>query len=328
MAAVSTRVATRTGRWLLAGVAVAVLVVGGIIVATVPRGEPAVTVAYEDGRDAAMVVRIVIEEIDGTRGTMKVRVGAAPGGVDLPPDGVTLLTEIEGVEPLRVQPNSLTTAEAEGEIRFDSGSVSGYPYDRYAGTFSLAAVTGSPGTFDDLDGATLVPISITMIDSSSGYQLAAAVEDPLSDSDPNFATVSYDISRSVPVVVWASTMMAIYWLLTATVVAVVAAVVLGYREWETRHLAWLAAMIFAFTSFRAAAPGSPPIGVYFDFASFFWAELLVALALAVMTVNFLVGRNIAGLEGPAFDAADDPVGEERHGDRGASAAVSGPDGHR
>jgi hypothetical protein len=309
--AVRRRVTARTGRWLLVGVAIAVLVVGGIIVATVPRGEPDVTVAFEDDRDAAVAVRIVIEEIDGTRGTMKARVAAVPGGADLPDDGVTLLTEIDGLEPLRVQANSIALAEGEGEIRFDSGSVGGYPYDRYGGSFSLVAVKGSPATFDEIVDTTFVPVSLTMIDGSSGYQLDAAIDDPVEGTDRNFATISYDISRSAPVVVWASTMMAIYWLLTATVVAVVLAVLLGYREWETRHLAWLAAMIFAFTSFRAAAPGAPPIGVYFDFASFFWAELLVALALAAMTVNFLVGHNIAGLEGPALDDLDPaPVGPD------------------
>lgn len=307
MAGVSGAGATRTGRELLGAVVLAVLAVGAVIAVTVPRGVPDVTVTFEDADDATVVVRIVIEEIDGTRGTMKVRVAAAAGGgADLPSQGVTVLTEIEGAEPLRVVPGSLTTAEAQGEIRFETGTISGYPYDRYGGTFSVVAVTGSPDTFDEIADAELVPIAITLIDGSSGYQLSASVVDPSPGTDRILATIAYDISRSVPVVVWASTMMAIYWLLTATVVAVVLAVVLGYREWESRHLAWLAAMIFAFTSFRAAAPGSPPIGVYFDFASFFWAELLVALALAALTVNFLVGRNIAGLEGPALDDQEPP----------------------
>ena len=94
--------------------------------------------------------------------------------------------------------------------------------------------------------------------------------------------------------------------------------VLGFREWETRHLAWLAAMIFAFTSFRAAAPGSPPIGVYFDFASFFWAELIVAVGLATMVVKYLVGRDIPGADGGSgqdgpIDAPIDEPGPARSG---------------
>lgn len=288
-------------------VALAVAAVGGIIVATVPRGEREATVAFEDTGDAEVVVRIVIEDVDGTHGTMKVRLIAGPGTAEVPAEGYTVLTEIDGVEPIRVQPDTITSTQADGDLRFDEGNVSGYPFDRYAGSFAIVAVRGSPSTIEDVVAGQVVPVSITMIDGSSGYEVAARVEDPFAGTDPFFVDIVYDIDRSTPVVAWASIMMAIYWLLTATIVAVVLAVVLGYREWETRHLAWLAAMIFAFTSFRAAAPGSPPIGVYFDFASFFWAELLAALALAVLVVNYLMGRNIAGLEGPGVEPAEVPA---------------------
>ena len=84
-------------------------------------------------------------------------------------------------------------------------------------------------------------------------------------------------------------MMTMYWLLSFAVISVTAVVVLRLREWESRHLAWLGAMIFAFASFRTTAPGTPPVGVYLDFAAFFWAEVIVAASLMALVGFYLLG---------------------------------------
>lgn len=288
---------TKTGRRVLVAVALATLVVGLVIVATVPRGDRETSVTEDVAADAAVQVRIVIEDIDATRGTMKVTVAAVPSGDEVPPEGYSVLTDLEGLDPLRLQADALNATEGEGEARFASGSVSGYPFDRYDGTISLLAVAGTPNTFADVEGAEIVPISVTVVDSSNGFDLAASVVGSGGTSEEPLSQIGYSIDRSRPVLVWASVMMAIYWLLTAAIVAVVLVTILGFREWETRHLAWLAAMLFAFVSFRNAAPGSPPIGVYFDFASFFWAEMIVALCLAALVVKYLIGRS-SGLSVP------------------------------
>jgi len=219
----------------------------------------------------------------------------ATGNEPVPAEGLSVLTDVEGLAPLRVQDDSLTIDEGEGEVRFDRGSVGAYPFDRYDGAFALLAVRGSPNTFTEVIDSETVPMSLTVIESTSGFDLDATADD-FGGEVLELVQVSYTATRTAPVLVWVSIMMAIYWLLTAAVVAVVLVTVLGFREWETRHLAWLAAMIFAFTSFRAAAPDSPPIGVYFDFASFFWAELIVAVCLAVMVIKYLVGHGISGTD--------------------------------
>jgi hypothetical protein len=192
----------------------------------------------------------------------------------------------------------------------------------------LLAVEGAPSTITDAFGARSVPLSLTVIESTTGFDLEAGHDDQSGGGLASLVLVTYTATRTPPVLVWASIMMAIYWLLTAAVVAVVLVSVLGYREWETRHLAWLAAMIFAFTSFRAAAPDSPPIGVYFDFASFFWAELIVAICLAAMVVKYLVGRNVAGTDGAdapdVADVADDDADQDRGIEASDPSTVSGP----
>lgn len=304
-----------TGRRVLLAVGAATLVIGGLIVATVPRGEQEGAVTAETTADAVVHVTVVVEEIDAERGSMKVRMSAVPTGNEpLPPEGLSVLADVEGLEPLRVQDDSLTVDEGEGEVRFDGGTVGAYPFDRYDGDFGVLAVRGSPNTFTDVVASETVPLSLTVIGSTSGFDLDAAAE--VLDLDVlTLVQVRYTATRTTPVLVWVSIMMAIYWLLTAAVVAVVLVTVLGFREWETRHLAWLAAMIFAFTSFRSAAPDSPPIGVYFDFASFFWAELIVAVCLAIMVTTYLIDRRIGGPDAP------DPTEPTVDDDAGAAEVV-------
>ena len=40
-------------------------------------------------------------------------------------------------------------------------------------------------------------------------------------------------------------------------------------------------------AFRNVAPGQPPIGVFFDRASFFWAIAIVTFSLVALVVHYL-----------------------------------------
>ncbi len=292
------------GRRVLVAVVLATVLIAGVnMVVLVPGdGSSAVTIATEG--TGVVVVRVVIDDVDANRGVMKVRLAAVPGSDPIPDGGISVLADVEGIAPLRVEPDPLTTAEDAGEIRFERGNVSAYPFDTYSGEFAMLAVAGTPNTFADVVASETVPMTVVMVDASSGFDVVAAVDTDVG-GDVEVAGITYSVDRSPPSVVWASIMMGIYWLLTAAIVAVVLVVVLGHREWETRHLAWLAAMLFAFASFRAAAPGSPPIGVYFDYVSFFWAELIVALCLAALVTFYLASTNIPGAT-PAGDPPDEP----------------------
>lgn len=49
-----------------------------------------------------------------------------------------------------------------------------------------------------------------------------------------------------------------------------------------------AALLFAFASVRNAQPGTPPIGTYSDFISFFWAEVIIALCLVILVFTWVL----------------------------------------
>jgi len=185
--------------------------------------------------------------------------------------------------------------EASMDIPLETGTISAYPFDSYETSVRISAERGDPAR-PSWAPADDIPIDVEAFNAAVGYDVGMDAK----DEGNNSTLLDFHMSRATPVVSWVSIMMAIYWSLSFAVIGVAALVVLRQREWETRHLAWLGTMIFAFATFRATAPGSPPVGVYLDYAAFFWAEVIVALAL--MT---LVGFYMIGLHGPG-SPVDEP----------------------
>src|SRR5205814_922843 len=58
------------------------------------------------------------------------------------------------------------------------------------------------------------------------------------------------------------------------------------RRFEEGFTGFLAVLLFAFPTVRNSLPGIPPVGVLLDYAAFFWAEALVALALIVLITGW------------------------------------------
>jgi hypothetical protein len=278
---------------------------------TVPRGYPEETLTREAAPGAVVRVSICVDNIDANRNSMKLRISTSlidtGGSSSAPSGGVTVSADVDTVPRIRMQVGS-APQETTAEVPFERGEVAAYPFDRYVGSFVLRAVTTASGQPSGEEGAQRgepVPMELVLIDASIGFLGSGTVE-PLGDG----FDIHLDLSRTVPVVVWASAMMAMFWILSLAVVAVTLAVVFRLREWESRHLAWLAAMLFAFSTFRATAPGSPPIGVYLDYAAFFWAYGLVVLSLVALVVFYLVGLGppVDHVDRHVDDHVDDHVG--------------------
>ncbi len=238
--------------------------------------------------DAPVAVLITLDSFDAARGVVTVSVQAAGDTSAVEEDVVTVFTDIAGVEPIRL-PESNFTAPESGDIRVDSADLVSYPFDDYDFEMTIAAFTGDPLT--DVDPAGLsasvpVPIEVQVIATISGFRTTATVT-----RTEDVPTVAVELTRPRATRVWASAMMAIFWLLAIAAMAVVVATLAGLLAFETRHLAWLTAMIFAFAAFRNTAPGSPPIGVFVDFAAFFWAVGIVVLAELLLLTHYLFGRH-------------------------------------
>jgi hypothetical protein len=271
---------TSTSRRILIGAAAALVLVAALIIWRRPSPEaPQPFDESEEPADAAVIVKFTVDGIEPSRGVLNVRVSAEPR--DLPPEGATVLTNIPSLQTIKVVGGELSP-ETSAEIEM-AGTPTDYPFDRYASEVGMVTVAGTDAKLSDALTKPALPMYVQGRAAVSGFSIdgdARVDEDGLWD-------ITMDTQRSTMVKTWAASMMAIYWLLAASAVGVTIAVVLGTRDWESRHLAWLGAMIFALVAFRNAAPGNPPIGSYFDIASFFWAESLVALSLLALVVFYL-----------------------------------------
>lgn len=109
------------------------------------------------------------------------------------------------------------------------------------------------------------------------------------------------ISRSRGTLILAWFMMIAMWALALAVLGS-ARVITRRREgmvWPA--MGWMAATLFALIGMRNAAPGAPPIGSLIDYASFFWAEAIVAASLAVTAWSGIRSEHAAFLREQARD---------------------------
>ncbi len=263
------------------------------VVLLVPRVDQEAVVGSSLQPDAAVKVHLMVDSVEAARGFMKVRISASPVEGLQPPEGLVVVARVESGAQVTLRVGS-SAEEAPVEVPFLTGDIAAYPFDTYRAGISISAVRGRAGDA----GAAPEPMSITGVDSSVGYDVDGNFE-----VRPNQVDMHLVVTRKGPVVGWACIMMALYWLLAFAVLSVTALVVLSLREWESRHLAWLATMLFAFASFRATAPGNPPVGVYLDYAAFFWAEVIVGLSLMALVAFYLIGGidPARSTEGPPGD---------------------------
>jgi hypothetical protein len=94
-------------------------------------------------------------------------------------------------------------------------------------------------------------------------------------------------------VLFAVFIMGVMWGLGLGALAVAVSLVARRRRFEAGFTGFLAILLFAFPTVRNGLPGIPPVGALLDYAAFFWAEALVALALIALITAWTV-RALAG----------------------------------
>ncbi|MCE1246194.1 MAG: DUF4436 domain-containing protein [Firmicutes bacterium] len=171
------------------------------------------------------------------------------------------------------------------------GILANYPYDVHSLTIDLIPYSYLAGQQEE--DAESVPVNMSVKGTSSGLKLEFKELPPEKDfKELAGCYCSYEIkaSRSTATKGTAVFVIIMLWMMSLSVVAITLTVVIGGRKLEFGSFAWIGAMLFAFFSFRSAAPGIPPIGGYFDFVSFFWVLLLVALCLVVLVATYIVRK--------------------------------------
>lgn len=130
-----------------------------------------------------------------------------------------------------------------------------------------------------------VPIGVDFFGSIPGFKIEAA---KAKESTEDYVAIDMTISRASTTKFFSFFVMIMMWGLTIAVLLLTLSVVLRGRKVELAMFSFSAALLFAFASVRNAQPGTPPIGTYSDFISFFWAEVIIALCLIALVFTWLL----------------------------------------
>ena len=131
----------------------------------------------------------------------------------------------------------------------------------------------------------VIPVGVEFEGSIPGFKIDAAKS---KDSDEDLVGIEMTIARASTTKFFSLFVMVMMWGLTIAVLLLTMSCVLRGRKVELAMFSFTAALLFAFASVRGAQPGTPPIGTYSDFISFFWAEVIIALCLVVLVFTWLL----------------------------------------
>ena len=121
-----------------------------------------------------------------------------------------------------------------------------------------------------------IPIAVDFFGSIHGLSIQAT-KSP--DSSNTFVAIEMSFVRASTVKFFCIFVMFVMWGVAIMVLLLTLAVSLRGRKVELTMFTFMSALIFALITLRNAQPGSPPIGSYSDYLSFFWAEIIIALCL-------------------------------------------------
>lgn len=130
-----------------------------------------------------------------------------------------------------------------------------------------------------------IPIGVDFFGSIPGFKIDAA---KAKESTEDYVGIDMTIARASTTKFFSLFVMTMMWGLTIAVLLLTLSCILRGRKVELAMFSFTAALLFAFAAVRNAQPGTPPIGTYSDFISFFWAEVIIALCLVALVFTWLL----------------------------------------
>lgn len=258
--------------WVAKGIVIAVLAacavcfVLGLIIFKRDFGGDEAMLSKDPVPKSHLVFHITVASIDPTNQAASLTITPEPAGSMTSDSGYTAKQDIEfnivtdldtkNVKIKAGSPMVTTTVPIPA-----AGEIAAYPNDAYSGNVEIDSDT---------------PM---VIDAESHLQPYGADMTLDSHSTPDALIVNFEFGRSASIVIFAWFLYAMIGLVSLVALIVALTVFFGSHKWEFGMMLWVAALLFVLPGIRNALPGQPPIGTIGDFAIFFWAEVLVVLAL-------------------------------------------------
>ena len=273
-------------------------------------------------------VAVKLMSIDPNKGDVVARMEFEPKGIYIANDGLTLARDVKllvngatGKQEIDF-PKGKRMNPMEVTVNMHEGLVTDYPFDKHKAYLEMyflpgkeekkstdtaakpaqAAATPTPapetppagdeGTTEQPKKAEVeeeaddeISIGVDFEASISGFKIEAA---KAKESTDDYVGIDMTIARASTTKFFSFFVMAMMWGLTIAVLLLTLSCVLRGRKVELAMFSFTAALLFAFAAVRNAQPGTPPIGTYSDFISFFWAEVIIALCLIALVFTWLL----------------------------------------
>ena len=235
---------------------------------------------------------VTVQQVDVTNGDLVLRLLPDPQGKLLAGDGTP-------AKPLTIA----IISETAPELHFDAGqsiaqrtvrtslqsdgTVTDYPFDHYTTVL----------IFDAAANGRQVPLHVSLRELDPSF--LTKVKTTISLSGAVFEEIRISRSRGTLILAWF--MMIAMWALALAVLGGARVITRRRQGMVWPAMGWMAATLFALIGMRNAAPGAPPIGSLIDYASFFWAEAIVAASLVVTAWSGIRSEHAAFLREQARD---------------------------
>lgn len=266
------------------------------------------------GDSAADHIKAVVKvlSIDPIKGDVSAR-------IEFEPSGTLINTDDTLKQDLRVFINSANgkqetdfakgkrMAPVEGVFNMFEGNATDYPFDKYEADINIYVTKQKPPEKkkpetaeqkpadgekpaadkkdeDDDEDSNEIALSVDFEASISGYNIDAAKS---KETDESWVVIESHIERSGIVKFFSIFVAVLMWILSIGVLFLMMSVVLRGRKVELAMFSFMATLLFAFYAVRNSQPNVPPIGVFSDFTSFFWVEMIVATCLVVGLITWL-----------------------------------------
>ena len=271
-------------------------------------------------------VDVTLISIDANKGDMVARLEFVPKGIYTKDDGHTLARDVKlftnganGKQETdfgkgkRMNPMEVT-------VSMFNGLVTDYPFDKHNAYLEMYFLPGkeekkasetqkpaepapTPAAASETEGEEAkkeeakktdaaenddddeIPIGVDFVGTVSGFKIEAA---KAKESTNDYVGIEMSVSRAATTKFFSFFVMIMMWGLTIAVLLLTLSVVVRGRKVELAMFSFTAALLFAFATVRNAQPGTPPIGTYSDFISFFWAEVIIALSLVALVFTWLL----------------------------------------
>lgn len=275
-------------------------------------GQKVIEISNQGDKEASHIeTQVKLMSIDPIKGDASARFEFIPSENLLGEDG-TLKQELKlyvnsanGKQEIDFAKGKLMTP-VEAVFNMHEGQATQYPFDKYVADIDIYITKGkaddkkpvtAPAPKEPAEGETAeappkvedddleLALSVDFLGSIPGYKIEAT---KAKYTEVDFVGIETKIERSGTVVFVSMFVSVLTWVLTIGILFLVISLFMRGRKVEIAMFSFMGAMLFGFYAIRNSQPNVPPIGVYSDFMSYIWCEIIIGVCLIACLIAWVL----------------------------------------